>query len=388
MPLFMPQNTIDADQAAATCPIVVRPQAVLMELPMAIRWEVTRRHAYYLLCWETAHRHHEQASADTKLRGIEKYAVLMLQAIGVTGDPPPPRSSFEDLGAEQLSGNWLSGAVAPFTLRSHVAALLVGLPADARARVGQLLQKSAVPDEEDSHPHQSLLDLSTLKDPALDSFPIDPMLGINVHAPQRIIIREVNELMRQWKQQRGIREKRRRDDKPEKYLEVWDLREGWTGDHYDIEREKTLADVARQLRISLPTASNCYKSAFRLIVGHDYTPELWIKVFAVDRLFGLTNPSGKRSKRVASQVERIRTLNLVTEATLSAGIPCADSGSRILDTISVKSTAIDEVSMMIDIRDLIALGRSNEQILDELELSAAYAQVVEYCRQRHAERLF
>jgi hypothetical protein len=93
------------------------------------------------------------------------------------------------------------------------------------------------------------------------------VVGINLNAPQRVITAAVEQLVRQWKDKRGIGERCRRDDKLEEYLAVWDLREGWAGRQYDGSRERTLRQIAGQLGIPLSTAANRYRAAFRLIVG-------------------------------------------------------------------------------------------------------------------------
>src|SRR5262249_42963004 len=163
------------------------------------------------------------------------------------GDPPPPGSSPESLGAG-LGQAWESGAVAPVTFRGLVGMLLADLPPDLLLQVGRLLQECGTaaeqgPDEK----YRSVMDLYALRHPALDGFPGRPVVGVNVDAPQRTITEALEQFTRQWKQQQGIPERRRRDDKLAEYLAVWDLREGWRQDHYDSSQEQTLLEIAQQL---------------------------------------------------------------------------------------------------------------------------------------------
>jgi hypothetical protein len=363
--------------------IVTRSPDVLMDLPLAFRWDATRRHPYYLRCWEAAHRFHTRAASDPDERASEQAAVLLLEGIGVSGDPPAPGADWESLGGCGLSQGWLGGAVSPVTLRGLVAALLAALPPEPLADVARLLLSSA---EAAGDPavrmYGSLTALKALRHPELDCFPDAPIVGVNVRAPQRVIAQAVEELVRRWKQERGIPETRRRDDKLDEYLSVWDLREGWAGDHYDGGREKTLREAAAQLGISLSTASNRYQSAFRLIVGHDYTPELWVRVFGPLKLSRWAT-SGRRAKRRPLQSRCPRP---VPETALTASAQ-GGSESRFLEILGVTPDETDQVDLKLDIRMLIAEGRSNGEILAALELGPDSGELIEYLRQREADRL-
>src|SRR5450755_3912412 len=86
--------------------IVLRPPETLMELPLAVRWEVTRRHPYYLRFWELAHRFYHSPSPNPPQREPEQAAALLLQAIGVAADSPPPGADWGCLEGGQLSRGW------------------------------------------------------------------------------------------------------------------------------------------------------------------------------------------------------------------------------------------------------------------------------------------
>jgi hypothetical protein len=73
---------------------ISRPAEILLDLPFAARWEVTRRHPYYLRFWEIARRHYLEPSSDPDQRGLEKSAAhLLLATLGVRTAPPPPTAA-------------------------------------------------------------------------------------------------------------------------------------------------------------------------------------------------------------------------------------------------------------------------------------------------------
>jgi hypothetical protein len=367
--------------------LIPRDHRLLMELPVAMRWEVTRRHPYYLRFWQLGHQHHCQPATDPTHRKLEESAALILQAIGVTGDPPPPSASVEALGATGLSQAWKSGAVAPLSFRGLVGMLLTGLPVDALAAVGQLLSATAAArDAGPAASYGAVSALYQLAHPALDAVPNRPVVGVNVQAPQRVILEALKELVRQWKQQEAIPEKRRRDDKLDQYLAVWDLREGWAGDGYDGSQEHTLRQIARQLGIPLSTAANRYRSAFRLIIGRDYSPPLWARVLGFLKLSEWVNPEAL-PKLAGRRPWRDRQPRLVLESVVQPPGQGKDAPS-ILNTVGVSPAETGLVDLVLDIQDLLAQGKTNEEIAAALELTGPeVTEVIDYYRQRHAEDL-
>jgi hypothetical protein len=356
--------------------LVVRPPAVLMELPLATRWEVTRRHPYYLHFWQAARRHHQQPSTDPLQRALDEAAVLILLAIGVSCEPPPPSADWESLGASQLSRAWQSGAVAPVTLRSLVGMLLAALPPDACASVGEILQDHAAANTPAKERlFSSLQLLGNCKNPALDCFPNAPVLGINVNAPQRVIEEAVITQVQQWKKERGLSERRRRDDKLEEYLAVWDLREGWCEDHYDLDREKTLRKIAQDQHISLSTVANRYSSAFRLIVGADYTPERWVRVIAAWKI-AFSDTEVSKAARVFRRPQRSPIRQPVPASRL------VDASKEWLEQTGIAKDEIAMTDLFLDIRTLIDAGRTDEEIMQELELPQDAPPLIAYFRQR------
>ena len=271
--------------------IVPRPPFQLRSLPIQYRWEVTRRHPYYQCFWLIARAHHRQ---EPLAHEAEKYfrhlAVAILAMIGVSGEPPHPATEFTDLGEADLQPGWLSGAVHPITLRGIVGLLIAALPKETLGHVGLKLIEAGCDDHENEPPRrtQAMMDLSTLDNPGLDCYLDEPIVSVNPAASGRQITEAVSELLKNWKSQRGLAEKRDRSDKYPDYLRVWDWREGWTGRDYDITREKKLKEVAVELGLELSTVNNHYRSAFELIIGQPYSPGMWFRVFGVNKFADLT----------------------------------------------------------------------------------------------------
>ena len=380
----------DEPSVAAMAPgeswLVPRPAVLLQDLPVACQWEVTRRHPNYLRFWELAHRSHQQPSGDLAQGELEKSAVLVLLAIGVSGDPPPPGASAASLGRGGLSPAWDRGAIAPLTFRGLVGLLLASLSPEALVQVGQFLLTAGQPAENgQQHTYQALLELQRLPHPALNTLPNRPVFGVNVNAPSRVILEAVEQQVRQWKQQQDVPERRRRDDKLDEYLLVWDLREGWAEDHYDGSREQTLRQIATQQGIPLSTVANRYRSAFRLIVGREYAPALWARVMAPVKLHPWLVPEAL-PRRTLSRPWRDRQPRLVPAAVLH---PPGDSAGAnpVLNTAGISQNEIACAELVWDIQSLIACGRSDAAILAELELSAASQEMISSLRARQHDTL-
>jgi hypothetical protein len=366
---------------------IPRPSILLMDLPVNLRWEVTRRHPYYLRFWHLAHQHHQQPATDPQQRALEESAVLVLRAIGVSDDPPPPAASAESLGAGSLSSGWESGAVAPVTFRGLAGMLLADLPPEARLELGHFLTASAAPAEDpSSQRYQFLSELHRLRHAAFDASPNRPVVGINVNAPQRVVVQAVEELVRRWKEESGVPERRRRDDKLQDYLAVWDLREGWVSDHYDSLREQTLRQIAQQLKAPTSTVANRYRSAFRMIIGCEYAPERWARVLGFLKVAEWLGPE-ELPRRTLRRPWRDRQRRAVPESVLQA--PGAGrEAAGLLNTLAVSDAEIAYVDLVLDIQELQAKGRSNAEIVAVLELTSPDAeQMLDYLRQRQQDRL-
>jgi hypothetical protein len=366
--LTMAKSSDNPEYEVPTHGIVSRPKAVLDSLPVDYRWEFTRRHPYYLLFWEPAHKYYQNPNRTDLERLLEQAALMMLQAIGVTSDPIDPGADPEELELSAIPKAWRNGALWPMTFRGLTGAMLKELPPESREAIGQLLVHSAHEGTDIQHVYRLFNEFSQLRDPSLDKMPTAPIIGVNVNAPMKTILEALEQQVQVWKDLAGITEHRRRDDKLPEYLKVWDLREGWEGDHYDIRKEKTLEDIANELRESFPTIANRYKSAFRYLIGHEYRPALWALVMGAFKTSRLLYPDHV-SRCTGRRPWKSPGLRVVPETTLGAGHePAEGHGGTFLERTALVEDMRESAELVMDLQDLLAKGWTDERIAAELEL--------------------
>ncbi len=263
------------------CGPVARPPYQLRSLPIPIRWEVTRRHPYYLMFWKTARRHIRGEFTENSVESLMgQAACTFLTTIGVSGEPIDPGTSFEDLGEDELHKAWMSGAVHPITCRGLVGLLLAALPKETLGKLGDILKQASCDDPEDGRPHliEAFQLLQQANNAGFDDYVDEPIVSVNPAASAGQITTAIGEMLNDWKSERDLSERRDRSDKYPKYLEVWDLREGWTGSDYDPLAEQTFQEIAQAIGESPSTVSKHYRRAFELITGHPYRPGLWYRI--------------------------------------------------------------------------------------------------------------
>lgn len=372
----------DGDQPSLG--IVGRPPFQLQSLPVRFRWEVTRRHPYYFQWWEAAKAHYRGEEERHPAEGyIRRAAVAILGSIGVGGEPVDPSTRFEDLGAEQLHTALLSAAVQPVVLRGLAGLLITALSTSTLARLADVLSTASREDCEGEPPNKILAmeELIAIDSAELDCFFNEPIVTVNPASSARQINDAIQDLARQWKAERGLTEQRDRSDIYPSYLEVWDLREGWNGSGYDRKREMTLKDVATARNESISTIHNHYRRAFELIVGHPYSPELWVQVFGVLKLSDLFD-------EMVGRVSRRRPLVSPTPRPVPETVLGGSPAGRAETIVDLGTGGDDESGfrqLHQDIRELISLGRSNEEIVAELDLSRDSLDAIEYLRGRGGE---
>lgn len=377
-----PVHGVQQDQKCVIC----RPPFQLRALPILYRWEVTRRHPYYQDWWKTARSHHQNEPVRHPAEPyFRQAAVAILAAIGVSGAPPDPMTEFGELESENLNPAWVSGCVHPITLRGIAAILVAGLPKETLGYVGLKLVEAGCDDKDGDAPRkiQALNELCTLHKPGLDAYPDEPIVSINPAASGRKIEDALSQLLRQWKAERELMERRDRSDKYSDYLHVWDLREGWNAGHYDRGREKRLRDVAAELKLGINTIHNHYRAAFELIAGHPYSPELWWRLFGplkLSKLYGPMPGPVSRARPTSPKVGRDIPETVVR--------PTPTEG-HALGLIAGRGDGGDHAfrRLLNDIRQLLAAGRSDEEIVEELELSDAAIDAVAYLRERDEDLL-
>ena len=196
-----------------------------------------------------------------------------------------------------------------------------------------------------------------LESPELDSIPAMPAVSINLEAPLEDILKAIESQVKAWKRDRQVPKRCRREDKVKDYLKVWDQREGWVGDGYDPRCEMSLLEIARAMKCSVETIRNRYQAAFRLIVGHDYSPELWGRLFAAFKfhtfLEGRYSPRRPRTSRQSQRAKIVSETDLQQpsarrrSATLIESIHSArDSSAQQLLSQTCGSCAVERGSTL------------------------------------------
>jgi len=372
--------------------LLMRPPNQLQDLPTEFRWEATRRHPYYIIFWSDVLRYRQQQDqSENPAEVLLQYAAsMMLGIIGIHSEPVDPSTSFKELdGDDDLDPAFLSGAVQPMTFRSMATAMINALPRAELMGLGAHFINAA--DEEYAIDGDgatgslqrmlATLRLTQLSSPSLDSYPDSPLFYIHMGASQRTIVRDLEEQIRRWKQKRGITERRVHTGKLAKYLEIWDMREGWTGDGYDRTREEMLIEIAKQLKIPLSTVASRYRSAFKMITGHEFCPALWYRLLAPLKLSEVFNDpaqilSAPMRRRITSPIRRP-----VPETTLDSQV----RGPGDVGTIEAESMICDDLRLTdfkIDLEELQERGLLEHEIAERLDCSV---DTIKYVQNRFNE---
>jgi hypothetical protein len=293
----------------------------------------------------------------------------VLAQIGVSGRPPDPASDFNKLGENELQSAWLSGAVQPITLRGIAGLLMAALPKTSLCALSVLMFEASKPDADGKPPTlaAALMQLRRIELESMDCLLDEPVVSINPAASARDVRKGLDAAIVQWKRERGLAERRNRSEKFDEYLRVWDKREGWTGGAYDRGEERTLRDVAKELRQSISTVRNHYRRAFELIVGYPYRPEAWGAFFSVLKLTRLiqqpvSDVSIKRPQRSKTRLE-------APEARLLGSSTEGETRSPLSFATTYSDQHVHEI--LLDIQSLSELGKSPREIATELELPFA-----------------
>ena len=102
--------------------LVGRPAFQLRSLPLRFRWEATRRHPYYLWCWETKTILERQEWPRNQVVPAQMAIMAIGRLIGYSGEIMDPATSFETISEMgQVDGAWASGAIEPVTLHGLAA---------------------------------------------------------------------------------------------------------------------------------------------------------------------------------------------------------------------------------------------------------------------------
>lgn len=364
--------------------LLPRPRGQLRSLPPKLRWEVTRRHPIYMSCWRLAQSYWDNGQqAGTVVPELQQLAVELLWRIGVSRGAPDPGLEFDVLGEGLLRNGWPSGAIAPLELRGLLALLIAYVPSDQFVEaVVRITRDMCMEPNEEKRKDVGIRSLINLKMPELDQLIVEPFISVNPRFSSRQIKKELDELLSQWRNEREIPETRDRSDRQLDYLRVWDLREGWTNGDYDNTKELTFKEVAKVTGDNLTTVTQQYRSAFELITGHAYSPEMWFRFMQFSKVSEATCRVIGRVTRARPQVSP--TPRDVPSSVLNSGEREDFVANRAESRDSVSATELSD--FRADMTDLIKCGKSNQEILQKFGLTATpeYTEVIEVYR-RHLD---
>jgi hypothetical protein len=363
--------------------LLFRPPMHLHDFPIEARWELTRRHPYYLIFWELASLYRQNKLSDGPAQeGWGMLALNMLSSIGVHGVPISPESDFEKLIEGDHDPTFLTGSVQPISIRAIMVMLLSALPRPEQEILACLLTVASSDEyrvEEDDEGRSlqrqlAVVELAKMTNVVFDSTPDVPLFFVHLQSSQRSIIRDMEDQVRFWKKKRNLGNRKVHPDKYKDYLAVWDLREGWTGSGYDRSKELTFAEVARRLHEgSISSTANRYKSAFQMIVGHGFSPETWWRLFGHLQFSEFSSDS---RQILAAPLRRRFRSNIPRPVPDSQVSPTPSSSNEaratgIVEMRSVVEDDIDWTDLRMDLEDLIDKGLSDEAIAKKLELSSS-----------------
>ena len=364
----------DENRSASGVHLVSRPRDPFLQLPLKLRWEVTRRHPYYLRFWKNAAASGDEPSA------LRDKARLLLLAINVVGIPADPATKFEELNGSHVNLSFLGGAIAPLTYRSFAIILAERLTSETMRCIGRELTLAADVNRDSVEEHYRLIRrLTDLKLPELDMVANKGIVSFNPRSPLRAIVDDLESYVSGVKREHTIEETRRRFDKIGEYLQVWDQREGWNGSGYDFLSGQRLSEIAKSKKHRLRTISDRYRSAFEVITGHTYHPDLWFDLFGSLRF---EKCIAKGHKLNFGRPLRERQLRPVSESVLQ---PFCDASS-LLETATGTTPDIEVSDLRMDIKNLVAAGKSDDQIATALgNSSPAVVKAVENLREHMKE---
>jgi hypothetical protein len=257
--------------------------------------------------------------------------------------------------------------------------MLAALPTREQRDVSLLLRVASddehrIQEDDESRTIQrnlAVMELKKLTSTALDSVPDVPLFYAHLRASQRSITRDMENQVRAWKKKRNIGTCKVHTEKLTEYLAVWDLREGWIGGGYDRFRGLSLAKVTTPLKTgAIASTHNRYRAAFRMITGHDFSPDVWWRLFgplqfpevSIDSAAILSAPLRHRLRAPIprpvpdSKVSPRRQ----TDESRASGI--VEAGATVRD-------GIDWTTLKMDLEEQIDKGLSDEDIAEKLELA-------------------
>jgi hypothetical protein len=308
-------------------------------------------------------------------------AQLLLGGIGVYGPPVSPSSTIDEI-LEGSEPALLSGSLQPMTLRVMASLLIQNLDPEEKVFFIQRLIETAQAANQPDLPREevrqviaeAIQQMNATALPGFNAFADKPLFFMHLGASLSAIEDDALDQAKRWKKRMGIGEPPRiRKKIYAEYLKVWDLREGWTEGGYDRRNELKLREIAKRLGEPISTISSRYKQAFRLVVGVDFSPELWFEVFGPLKLHDLfRSGAGNKRSGVKRRIQKA-SHRPVPESKLVVK-PKASQPNNILsrptlvDSIPTPSENYGILEKLNDFRLMIANGRTDQRISSELDM--------------------
>ncbi len=370
------------------CQVQAPPAGHFTKFPVKVRWELIRRNPYYLTHWKRAWQYYvEPPVANPMEMALRRAAMLVLAELGFPCKPINPKLEPNDQFTEAVTDPaLLASSVQPINYRTLALGLL-GLPPEERAAIADYLlaANSQSANDVNANPllQPALEGLLRHRSEALDAWVASPYFLIHVASSEATIQRDMKTQLNVWKKRKNLGSAKIHEGKLEKYLKVWDRREGWVCGEYNRSAEKTLKSIAQELKLgSVSTAFNHYKSGFEMIVGLPFTTELWMKILLPFKFRkGLNGPaeSGRTGafRQFRSPVERP-----VPDSVISSQSKRVHQIGMV-EALSSTESEITKSMITIDIKDLLKRGFTDDEIGEKLELPNL--EEIQYLRSRFAD---
>jgi hypothetical protein len=366
------------DSSSGTTPygwLVPRPADSFRHLPVQYQWEFTRRHPYYQMFWDPSEI--SDGFPQSLVEAVKETAELILTNIGVNSNGPSPAINWSELQLDDSWSAWTSGALSRIKVRSLVAMLATMLSQDALKVVSTLLWEASSLDESDVEGSYSLIKrLAQDEFPQFDDYLPDLLVAISPSASEAKIAEAVKSIVKDYREEYDISPGRLRTDKFDQYLEVWDLREGWTHGGYDGHQEVKLAEIASRLSTKVSTVCDHYEAAFQQITGVSYSRENWLTLIGLFKMMGLLGPAADSTGRRTGRTQS------VAGDSASGFTPGRDFFASIAtDTDRAATRMLDDrfISALVD-------GASNDELIKRFELDPSLGSHIDQLRAALAER--
>lgn len=361
---------------------IARPRYQLRSLPVNFRWEVTRRHPIYQIHWYevTSSENVSRELAETS-RQIRNVA---LGAIGCISVSIPPETEFEDIDEDEYPA-WMARSVHPISNRGIIGLLIKMLPPELLNQIGGIFSAAgATNSEETASKLHAINELKNLDNEILDQFLDELLVSLSPTASVRQLQEDLPLVLNRFRDDRRLDSQRNRIEDYPNYMRVWDMREGWSEGTYHHEREKTFQQIANELNVPISTISNRYRSAYKLITGHNYSPGHWFELFKMLKF-------SEYSPDLISKITllRLRRSPVQRDVPNSALRPTSEKNvqATVFENLAVSTeSASDVTDEWIDFETFLNQGLSNEQIAQRIGCDSNKIPLIAELRERFGDR--